>query len=476
MSVEAGREGEVGAADRPRARGLRARWEDAARGALAEGSLVRQVWRLAWPAITHMLLLTLIFVVGRAMVGRYSTSALAAMQICGSLTWSVISIFTASSAGTLAVVARCVGAGDREGAAAAARASLVFAAALGALVAGPLLVADGALLRLLFPRAAPEVIAQADAYLRIVLPALPLAFVEAVAAASLQAAGDTRTPLVAAAVGNVANVILSALLIFGRFGLPELGLRGAAVGAAATIVIEALLLVAALSRRSSPLPLFGAAVRAAALARVLRVSAPAFAERAFYHAGYLGYVSMIGLLGAAAMAANQALISIESICFLSADGFAIAAGALVAQKLGAGRPSEAAQAGRTATLMAVLLLAACGLCFAAAPRLLLLPFSSDPALLALGERSLYVAAVAQPFMAFATVIGMALRGAGATREVLAVTLLSAFGVRLGATWLFAITLGHDLVGAWMGSTADWICRSLLLGLVWARGRWRTTKV
>ncbi|WP_437505404.1 MATE family efflux transporter [Sorangium sp. So ce1099] len=487
-------------------------------------ALALQVWRLAWPAIAHMLLLTLVFLVGRGMVGRYSTTALASMQICGTLTWTIVSIFSATSAGTLAVVARSVGAGDRAGAAAAVRVSLTFALLLGAAVALPVLAACGPLLRALFPQAGAAVLDQAAAYLGIVLPVLPLAFVEAVAAAALQGVGDTKTPLAVATLGNLVNVAVSAVLIFGHLGLPALGVRGAAIGVACTMATEALLLTAALLSRSGPLPLRAAPAPSAAapapsaaapapstaapapstaaptpstappdpssapdqgtprkadtaaLARVLRVAAPAFAERSAYHVGYMGFVAIIGLLGATAMAANQALIAIESVCFLSAEGFGIAAGSLMAQRLGARRPDDAARVALLAALMAIVALSAFGVLFALAPRPLLLAFSSDPELLALGARALPVAAVAQPFMAFATVMGMGLRGAGDTRTVLAVTLVSSLLMRLGGTWLFAVTLGHGLVGVWMGSTADWICRSALLGLAYARGRWKRLTV
>jgi putative MATE family efflux protein len=331
---------------------------------------------------------------------------------------------------------------------------------------------------LLFPKAEPAVLEASSAYLHIVLPVMPLAFIEAVAAASLQGAGDTRTPLYVASIGNLINIALSAALIFGRFGFPELGVRGAAVGTASTMAIEGLLLGAALLSKRSPLPIRRASLAgsAAELARVLRVSGPAFAERLLYHSGYMGFVAIIALLGATAMAGNQALSSIEAICFLSADGFGVAAGALMAQKLGAGRPSEAARGGLLAAGMAVALLSSFGLLFVVAPRLLLRSFTSDPAILDVASRSLLVAGAAQPFMAFAMVVGMGLRGAGDTRTVLVVTSICALFVRLFATWFFAITLGWGLVGVWMGSTADWVMRSALLGLAYVRGRWRRIDV
>lgn len=443
-------------------------------------SLVREVWSLAWPAIAHMLLVTLMLLVSRAMAGRCSPVALASLQISATLVFSVYAVFTAFSAGTLAVVARSVGAGDREAAARAARASILFAIGLGLAVTLPIRIANGSLLRALFPDAGDAVLADAGAYLHIVLPVLPLAFVEAIAAASLQGAGDTRTPLYVATVGNIVNIALTAALMFGSFGLPRLGIRGAAIGHASALTIEGVLLTAALLSARSPIPIRrkAAAPRADrdALARVLRVSIPAFAEKLIYHSGEIGFIAMIGLLGQRAMAANQGLVGIEAICFLSADGFGMAAAALVAQKLGARREAEASQAGLLATGMAMAWLTSIGVVFAVAPRLLMMIFSSDPEIIDLGARSLYVAAAAQPFMAFATVAGMGLRGAGDTRTVLGVTFACAFIVRLLATYLFAIKLGYGLVGVWLGSTADWVTRSGLFVVAYVEGRWRRVTV
>ena len=103
-------------------------------------------------------------------------------------------------------------------------------------------------------------------------------------------------------------------------------------------------------------------------------------------------------------------------------------------------------------------------------------FSSDPDIIDLGARSLFVAALAQPFMAFATVVGMGLRGAGDTRTVLGVTFICSFLVRLSATYLFAIKMRYGLVGVWMGSTSDWVVRSALLAAAYAGGRWRRISV
>ena len=79
-----------------------------------------------------------------------------------------------------------------------------------------------------------------------------------------------------------------------------------------------------------------------------------------------------------------------------------------------------------------------------------------------------VLTVAQPFMAVGIVLAQSLRGAGRTREALGISVIGAVMVRLSATWVFAIPLGLGLTGVWMGSTLDWIVRSVLLAVLWMR--------
>ncbi|MFO0611182.1 MAG: MATE family efflux transporter [Polyangiaceae bacterium] len=442
-------------------------------------ALHREVWALAWPAITHMLLVTLVFLIDRLVLGHHDNSELASIQISGVLVWTLYAIFTAGSAGTVAIVARTLGAGDAAAAGRASVVSLGFAALSGIAVTAIVLASMGPLLPLVFPGASANVLDKAQQYLMIVLPFLPAAFLEASAAASLQAAGDTRTPFLAGLVANAVNLVLSAGLVFGVGGLPALGIRGAAIGAASAMLIQGAMLVYALARRCDVLPFAGVVadlrVRET-LRRLLRVSAPSYLEKLVYNGGYVLFVVVIARLGDAAMAANQAMVSIEAVCFLSADGFGIAAGALVARKLGAGEKDDARAVAAIATRMAIGLLGACAVVFACAPRLLLRAFTDDEAIVDMGARALPVMAIAQPFMAYATVIRMSLRGAGATSTVLWVTLVGTFCIRLPLAYLLVSRLGWGLTGIWLASTADWAAQSAIVFRVFQRGRWRDRQV
>jgi multidrug resistance protein, MATE family len=398
------------------------------------------------------------------MLGRHGGASLAAMQLGGTIEWSIWSVFAAFEVGTIARVGRHVGARDPDSARRAARISLGTAIGVGSLlaIATPWLLR---LLPLLAPNISPDALGEAHGYLAVTIAASPLVFVATITVATLQAGGDTRTPLAIGIAANVVHVGLNYLLI------PHMGARGAGISTAITFALEAALATAALMSLARPVSLRAAAgapavarsSRSGGEARMLaRIAVPAFAERVLYHVGYVGYSLVIARLGDASMAANQSLISVESICFLSADGFGIATAALVAQKLGAGEPGAAEKVARIGARDAVVALTVFGLVALALRSLILPMFSSDPEVLRLGRAAMPVLALAQPFMAVGIVLAQSLRGAGRTREALAVSVVGAVVVRLSATWIFAVTLGFGLTGVWMGSTLDWLVRTVLL--------------
>lgn len=431
----------------------------------------RDVVRLAIPVIGQSLLETLVFLVDRLMLGRHSTLSLASMQISGPLIWSISSILGAFSVGSAALVGRAMGSGDRQLAAATARTSLLLGLGIGIVASALSLLALNSLLALL-GGGDRAVQATAGSYLGIILPAMPLMLLSMVSAAMLQAAGNTRTPFLVALLANIVNAILDYTLIFGHWGVPELGVRGAAIGSTVALALKVGILLLILARRQGVLTFRGWGGERAVLQRLLRVSFPAFGEQCVQHLGYFGFITMIGALGGIAMAANQALISIESICFLSADGFGVAAAAIIAQRLGAKRPDESAFGGWIATALAIGSLSLCGLAFLAIPGVLLSAFTPDKQIIALGIPCLSVAAIAQPFMATSIVLAQGLRGAGDTKTAFYISLAGWLVVRLSATYWFAFMWDLGLVGVWLGSTCDWIFRSILLLIVFHWGRWR----
>jgi putative MATE family efflux protein len=440
---------------------------------------LRTIATLAAPAIAGQLLQTGVIYADRVMLGHAGGGALAAMQIAGPLEWTLASVTSAYAVGTLALVGRAVGARDPDAARRQTTLAMALALALGTAVAILARLVVVPALPWLFPNASQGALGAlplASEYLDAALFAAPFYCVGVAGMAAMSAAGDTVTPLLIGTVVNVVHVPLNWALIYGRLGAPALGVRGAGWSTVASYALEAALTLALLSRagRLSTLrPLRAPRLDRegrADLSALAKLAGPAYVERLVYHASYMTFVWMIARLGDEAMAANQALIAIEALSFMTVEGFATAAGALVAQQLGAARPREALRVGWSATALAMATLSSFGVLFFALRHQLPALVTPHPEARAMATRALIVVALAQPFMAAGVVLGQAGRGAGATRPVMLVSVLCGFAVRLSTTWVCTAVLGLSVMGVWLGSTSDWLARTLLLALLWRSGK------
>ena len=289
---------------------------------------------------------------------------------------------------------------------------------------------------------------------------------------AFQASGDTKTPMWLTGISGVANLSISWVLVFGSFGAPQMGIMGAAIGTIAASGISSGLGLLLL-RRSFIRPRLPSKK---ALNSILKVAWPALGEKLLFHIGFLVFTAYVGRLGEQAMTAHQALMAIESLGYIAANGFGIAAAAIAAQKLGAAKPDSAQKGVEIAAKLGFLTLCAIGLFFFVGAEWLIGLFTQNVEIIALGSTCMIIAAISQPLMVIGDVYGGALRGAGDTKTPMKAALVGPLAVRLTACWILAYWLQMGLIGIWIGSTLDWAVRAAWLWYAFKKGKWKTITV
>jgi putative MATE family efflux protein len=293
---------------------------------------------------------------------------------------------------------------------------------------------------------------------------------------ALRAAGDARTPLWVGALTNVVNIGLVYGLVYGRFGLPALGVKGAAIASGLAFSAGALAIAVLWWRgalRLGPGP--RGALERGRIRRLLRIGYPAALEQVVWQGGFLGFLWIVALYGTAPFAAYNIGVSILSFSFVVGFGFQIAASTVVGQRLGARDPEGAARSGWRATRLSVLAMLVLGLGIVLAARPIAEFMIDDPEVVRLTVLFIWILGAVQPLMAVEFAIGGSLRGAGDTRFPLLAVLTGLVGVRVLLASLFAwvgLPVGW-IYGALVG---DYVVKASMLTARFVRGRWKTIRV
>jgi putative MATE family efflux protein len=450
---------------------LRRRFERGRAAWDGEAELRRDVLRLALPIIGSDLLQRGVNVVDALLVGRLGAAELAAVGLSQLLLMFVMALVYGLGIGTTVMVAFHTGAADERRRAWAVRTSLLIGVAAS-------LVMGGA--GILLSRPAAVFMGATDRLLDLTLEYLHVTWMLFAAyvflhlsAAIFQGVGDTRTPLRAMVGVNVLHILLAIPLVFGLWGLPQLGVVGAALASGLSEGVGAAWLIWQ-ARRRGLMGRRGETWGLPELPRILRVALPAVGERMLTHGMQLIFARIVIGYGVAAYAAHQVGLSIESLSFLPGLGFAKAATTLVGQRLGAQDPAGARQSARQANLMAVSIMSAWGVTFLLFPRAWVLLFTSDPGVLAYSITLLPIMGLLQPPLAVAMVMAGALRGAGETPIVLAGAVLGGWVVRLPLAYLGGVSLRLGMTVVWTAMILDWIVRGVVFG--WRFRRLRLTEV
>ncbi len=444
--------------------------------AQSEPGLVRRVLTLAWPAVVEQTLAMMVSLVDTYIVGHLGAAALAGVGLGGQLLNLAIALLSAVGVGSTALVARHIGAQEPQEAARTGRQSVLLATGIGLLM-GVLTFAFAPQF-IAFIGGEPDVIQLGGQYLRVMAPSFVLIAILLIGNAVLRGAGDTRTPMIVMVIVNVINTVVAWSLTQGVAGLPRLGVVGSSLGAALGQGIGGLIVLVILIRGRGGLALGWPFRRPDfdRIRRILNIGLPAGAEQIMLQIALLSTSSIIAQFGTYAYAAHQICWRVVSLSFLPGWGFAVAATTLVGQELGARNPQRARQSGYVAFRAALILMSTIGVLLFLFDAPIVQLFSNDAQVVYQGTLVVRLAALIQPLLAASFVFSGSLRGAGDTRTTLVITLSSVWGLRLIVTYLLGMTLGLELLGAWLAIGTDFGFRALMFWHRFRSGRWQTIKV
>ncbi|HYB91822.1 MAG TPA: MATE family efflux transporter [Candidatus Binataceae bacterium] len=435
----------------------------------------REVWSLAWPVILSFALDSILSLAAMLMVGRLGAEAVGAVGLATQILGAMRAGIGAVGTGTVALVARYIGANDRDSAEEVLKQSVIWGVIVGTLVAIPVIVFAHPLISLF--RVKGPTAEMGARYLQVVMLSEPFAGIFFMCASALRGAGDMRTPLWIGGIMDLLAIFLNYALIFGKFGFPALGVDGSALATLAVLSLGGLAFFWVLSfdgmvlnyRWERMRPDWGLG------SRILRVGNPAAIEQLVIQFGFIAYVAFVASYGAKVVAAYFIGVRILALSFLPGFGFSAAAATMVGQGLGAGDKEFSRRAGWLSMRMAIVMMTALGWVFIIFARQIAGLFIDDPAVIVNAIQFMRALGVAQPLMAIDWTTTGALRGAGDSRFPLWGSMAGFYGLRLFLT--IVITYHHWPV-AWVfwSLVPDFMVRSSLKSWRFRTGKWMTIKV
>ena len=323
---------------------------------LGDAAFYQRLIALSLPLVLQQLITASIQIVDNVMVGQLGETAIGAVGVVNQLFFVVIISSFGVMSGSTIYMAQYFGAKNQDKLQQTFHFTLLAALAVGVLSFGLFTFADEWLIGV-FTQSA-ETTALAMEYIGIIRFGLFAFAISIAISSSLRVVGITKPILWISIITIVLNTVLNALLIFGLFGIPALGVVGAAIATLIARVIEALLSIWYLIRRQSIFKLelnklfrieFGV-VKA-----VVIIGLPLLLNEFFWSMGQTTFLFAYSTRGDSALAAMNVTNTISQITFVMFQAIGTAAAVFVGNKLGENALDEAELNAKRLILVATVL-------------------------------------------------------------------------------------------------------------------------
>ena len=438
----------------------------------------RDVIIIAWPVLAELLLGSLFGMIDMMMLGRINDPAIAAASVAavGITNQPVfigLSLIQALSVGGTAMVARYLGAKQQERVEETVKHIIILNQLLLALPLSLLAIIFTEPI-MTFVGAKADTLAIGTSYFRIIMVGFIFQGFTFALSAALRGAGDTKLPMKVNLRVNFLNVLGNAILIYGLFGFPKLGVTGAAISTAVSHVLASIILFRYILNGKSIIKInlkHAFRFNKDIIYNLIKIGVPASLEQMALRIGIFFFVKVVADLGTVTFAAHQICLSILGLSFQPGQAFGIAASSLVGRSLGAQEPNKAQEYAReTRKIGSIISSFMAFIFFVFGPQIVGL-YTKSPEIIRSASMALKIIALVQPFQSSQFILAGGLRGAGDTVFPLFSTFIGVLGVRVVLSYILVTIMGYGLVGAWMAVFADQLVRWVLVYFRFQSGKW-----
>jgi putative MATE family efflux protein len=426
---------------------------------------------LAWPIFVEQGLRISIGTIDTFMVAHISDGAVAGLGVAHQVVVFSVILFNFIGIGSSVVITHHLGANDRAGADRITRSAIGINSWIGLCVSVAVAASAEPLLRLmqlpesLFPYAAP--------FLSLMGGTLFLEAQNIAMAAALRAHAHTRPVMLIVGLQNVVNVLCNAVVLFGLFGMPKLGVPGVALSGVISRLVCFVLLRRAVLRmtgvRLEPRDYFR--LHLDTLRRILRIGLPAAGENLSYWTALIVVTSFGSRMGETSIAALSYSRQLTVWVMLFAISIGLGTEILVGHLVGAGELERA----RTELIVSLrkgfVMSLVVSLIMALGAPVMMRAFTADQAVITLVVQLQRLGLLLETGRIFNVVTVNGLRATGDARFPLFMGAFSMWGVWVPAAWVLGVELELGVAGLCVATIADEWLRGLLNYARWKRGSW-----
>lgn len=427
---------------------------------LLEGKILPTLSALALPIMATSLIQMAYNLIDMIWIGKIGASAVASVGAAGMFMWLSNGLATLAKMGGQIKVGHALGAQKKEDATSYAQSSIqmgiVFAIGFGIL---SVVFADEMIG--FFQLNSAQVIQDAKLYLMITCGLVIFSFMNQIFTGILTAMGNSRTSFIATGIGLVLNIVLDPLFIFGFGVIHPMGVAGAAI---ATVLAQLVVMLLFLYTILRDTVLFCDvhilhSYSSQHTREIFRIGLPSAVQSMLFSGISMVIARLIAGWGDAAVAVQKVGSQIESISWMTAEGYAAALNSFVAQNHGAKNTDRIREGYRLSMIVMLSWGVFCSFVLIVFPQLIFQVFIQEAEVLPMGVDYLRILGVSQLFMCMEITTAGAFSGLGKTLppSIVSITLT-------GARIPMAILLGRwlGLNGVWWAITISSIGKGIVL--------------